>query len=159
MHAVAYRLENLKKLGYVQTEGISYTDQQWIFLPMITVKTIAYFDEYVYKYLVGRAGQTMEPVFKFQNLLYVMRCGLDMVFAYENHKVKIIDKPIQHYLYARLLPFVKAAYVTSLTHYNIDTKKALMNYDDELRKHSEEIYELIGDKDISSFMGFKCFEN
>ena len=158
MHAVAYRLENLKKLGYVQTEGISYTDQQWIFLPMITVKTIAYFDEYVYKYLVGRAGQTMEPVFKFQNLLYVMRCGLDMVFAYENHKVKIIDKPIQHYLYARLLPFVKAAYVTSLTHYNIDTKKALMNYDDELRKHSEEIYELIGDKDISSFMGFKYID-
>lgn len=158
MHAVAYRLENLKKLGYVQTEGISYTDQQWIFLPMITVKTIAYFDEYVYKYLVGRAGQTMEPVFKFQNLLYVMRCGLDMASAYESHKRQITDKPILSYMHARLIPFLKAAYVTSITHYNLDTKQALLNYDNKLKECCLDMYELIGSKNISSFMTFRYID-
>lgn len=158
MHAVTYRLENLRKLGYVQTEGISYTDQQWIFLPMITVKTIAYFDKYVYKYLVGRVGQTMEPVFKFQNLLYVMRCGLDMASAYETHMRQIADKIVLNYLRARLIPFLKAAYVTSLTHYNMETRQALINYDDELKKRCAEMYELIGNKYVSSFMGFRYID-
>ena len=151
-------LENLRKLGYRQTEGISYTDQQWIFLPMVTVRTIAYFNEYVYKYLVGRVGQTMEPVFKLTNMLFVIRCALDMASAYENHKSLIKDRPIQHYMRARLIPFLKAAYVTALTHYSADTKKALVDYDGELEKRSKEIYELIGSKGVSSFMGFRYID-
>lgn len=61
MHAVAYKTENLRKIEYHQTEGISYTDQEWIFLPMTTVHKVAYFDGVVYKYLVGRQGQTVDP--------------------------------------------------------------------------------------------------
>ena len=158
MHAVTYRLENLRNLGYRQTEGISYTDQQWIFLPMVTVRTIAYFNEYVYKYLVGRVGQTMEPVFKLTNMLFVIRCAQDMASAYENHKSLIEDRPVQHYMRARMIPFLKAAYVTALTHYNADTKKALVDYDGELEKRSREIYELIGSKEVSSFMGFRYID-
>ena len=158
MHAVTYCLENLRKLGYRQTEGISYTDQQWIFLPMVTVRTIAYFNEYVYKYLVGRVGQTMEPVFKLTNMLFVIRCAQDMASAYESHKSLIEGSPVQHYMRARLIPFLKAAYVTALTHYNADTKKALVDYDGELEKRSKEIYELIGSKEISSFMGFRYID-
>lgn len=59
MHSVTYRRENLLKLNYKQTEGISYTDQEWMFLPMLQVNKVAYFAKPLYRYLVGRSGQTV----------------------------------------------------------------------------------------------------
>ncbi len=59
MHAVAYKTENLLRIGYRQTEGIAYTDQEWMFLPMTTVQKFAYCDSVVYKYLIGREGQSV----------------------------------------------------------------------------------------------------
>lgn len=61
MHAVAYRTDNLRKIQYSQTEGVSYTDQEWLFLPMSTVNTFSYFPKTVYRYTVGRSGQTIDP--------------------------------------------------------------------------------------------------
>jgi len=61
MHCIAYKLENVRKLGYKQTEGISYTDTEWAFFPMESVTTCFYFPKVLYRYLIGRAGQTMAP--------------------------------------------------------------------------------------------------
>lgn len=61
MHHITYRTENLKKIGYRQTEGISYTDVEWTFLPMKTVETARYVPLCLYQYLVGREGQTVDP--------------------------------------------------------------------------------------------------
>ena len=61
MHAVAYKTENLRKIGYKQTEGISYTDQEWTFIPLKTVYTVSYYSRVLYYYLIGRVGQTMDP--------------------------------------------------------------------------------------------------
>lgn len=60
LHAVAYRTEILRRIGYRQTEGISYTDQEWIFWPLIAVEKIYYLPVNVYSYLLGRDGQTCE---------------------------------------------------------------------------------------------------
>jgi len=60
MHAVAYRKELLHTIGYRQTEGISYTDTEWFFLPPARCRNVRYLNLPVYRYLVGRAGQTME---------------------------------------------------------------------------------------------------
>ena len=59
MHCVCYKTENILKINYHQSEGISYTDQEWICLPMATSKQLLYFPHVVYKYLVGREGQTI----------------------------------------------------------------------------------------------------
>lgn len=61
MHAVTYRTQMLRDIYYSQTEGISYTDSEWVHLPLYSVKSMAYFDLNVYQYLVGRDGQTMDP--------------------------------------------------------------------------------------------------
>ena len=59
MHCVCYRTNMLTEMEYQQTEGVPYTDQEWIFEPMIKVERVAYFPFYLYKYLVGRAGQSI----------------------------------------------------------------------------------------------------
>lgn len=63
--AVTYRLGLIRDIGYRQLEGMPYTDTQWVFMPILNVRTLAYFDKPVYRYLIGREGQSVSSeVFK-----------------------------------------------------------------------------------------------
>ena len=59
MHGVAYRTQMLREIGYRQLEGVSYTDLEWSFLPLAGVLCAVRFPRVVYRYLLGREGQTM----------------------------------------------------------------------------------------------------
>lgn len=59
LYHLTYRTSNLRKMGYRQTEGIYYTDMEWITWPMATVKNVYYTPLVVYRYLVGRPGQSV----------------------------------------------------------------------------------------------------
>lgn len=83
MHAVTYRTENLIGMNYRQTEGISYTDQEWIFLPMTTVKSMVGFPKAVYNYLVGRAGQTVDVSIKARCIQQEIESWKSMQSGYE----------------------------------------------------------------------------
>ena len=48
-------------LDYHQTENISYTDVEWTFLPMATVQKVFYINVPLYRYTLGREGQTVDP--------------------------------------------------------------------------------------------------
>ena len=68
MHSVAYLSEIFKRIKYHQTEGVSYTDLEWVFHPMSQVKTIFYYNRVIYKYLIGREGQTVDPTVRLKRL-------------------------------------------------------------------------------------------
>ena len=61
MHSSAYRTEMLRSMSYVQSEGIAYTDTEWMVYPMAKVRNLVYCPFTVYRYLVGREGQSMDP--------------------------------------------------------------------------------------------------
>lgn len=61
MHAVTYKTSILKKIQYHQTEGISYTDIEWIYTPIAASEKIIYIPLMIYNYLIGREGQTIDP--------------------------------------------------------------------------------------------------
>jgi hypothetical protein len=46
--------------NYIQTEGVSYTDQEWVFMPITYIETFCHFKGCLYQYLVGREGQTID---------------------------------------------------------------------------------------------------
>lgn len=81
MHPVFYKTDNVKKIGYKQTEGISYTDQEWVFYPMTTVRTALYINKIFYRYLLGREGQTID---------------INVVLRSLGHKKEIIDSLISY---------------------------------------------------------------
>ena len=60
IHSIVYRRSVFDTIGYRQTEGMSYTDTEWIVEPMVRVRRVRYLPVPVTKYLVGRSGQTME---------------------------------------------------------------------------------------------------
>ena len=62
MHSVAYKTQILKDMHYKQTEGISYTDNEFVMKPFSAVKDISVSGVCLYNYFVGRDGQTMNNV-------------------------------------------------------------------------------------------------
>lgn len=91
MHAVTYKTQNLRDINYHQTEGISYTDQEWMFMPMTKVETLYYFPVVLYLYLIGREGQTVEFDTHIRNIAHHIKSDFYMLSLLEtihpSHKV------------------------------------------------------------------------
>ena len=99
MHAVTYKTQIFKSLNYIQSEGISYTDQEWMFTPLTQVKTIAYFNKTLYYYLLGRKGQTMDMGSQIKQVGHHMQGTLKMLKDYNRFSV---NKEVNNYLTHRL---------------------------------------------------------
>lgn len=143
MHAVTYRRELLLDVGYHQTEGISYTDQQWIFVPMVAVRNVGIFNKAVYKYLVGRAGQTIDPTMKFKKVTDRIKNVLGMIAQYDQNYNQV-NPSVKEYLDARLRPNVQDIYLTYFTNMSKVDKNMIYQFDKEFRQMSSVIYEYIG---------------
>ncbi len=68
MHALAYRTALVREMGYRQTEGICYTDTEWLTLPMSVVTSGMAFAHRLYRYRFGRAGQSVETASYVRNM-------------------------------------------------------------------------------------------
>ena len=60
MHCLSYRTQLLRDIKYVQTEGICYTDTEYVYYPLMNSKTIYLEKFHLYCYLVGRGGQSVD---------------------------------------------------------------------------------------------------
>lgn len=95
MHNVAYRSALFRRIDYRQTEGISYTDMEWVFLPMKEVRTAYCFDRPIYRYLVERAGQTTDARIRCKHLdqeVQVLCKMLDII------RTVPVDNPSRRYM-------------------------------------------------------------
>ena len=97
MHAIIYRTNLLKEINYRQTEGISYTDQEWCFYPMVKVQTIRYYAIELYDYLIGREGQTMSPTSMKRMIKHLIIIAEKMLDYFSNINKTTISR--MHYLY------------------------------------------------------------
>lgn len=59
MHCLTYSTDLLKQMGYVQTEGVCYTDTEYMYAPLSCARSIYFMDIVLYQYLVARDGQSM----------------------------------------------------------------------------------------------------
>lgn len=138
MHSVIYKTNNLRKIGYKQTEGISYTDQEWIFEPMTTVCCLCYIDEYLYLYLVGREGQTMEIKSLANNMhhnLVVLRRDAEVLNSVD------IRSDIYPYLWGRITTFALSVYNTYLYNTKQMDMQKIIEFDQDLKSLSPKLYE------------------
>lgn len=98
MHSVAYRRTLFAEFQYKQTEGISYTDMQWVFSPLAFVKTAFYCALPLYQYLLGREGQTMDENVLRRNAIQLQKMVEGLVIVYDRYKEQIRDN-IKEYLF------------------------------------------------------------
>ena len=72
-HSIAYSTSLLRELGYRQTEGIYYTDQEWVLCPQLFAKNAVYLKTCVYRYWIGRADQSSNPVVSLKSCWHRIR--------------------------------------------------------------------------------------
>lgn len=140
MHAVTYRTQNLRNIDYHQTEGISYTDQQWIFAPMSNVKSVSFFDKIVYHYLVGRDGQTMNQDIQAKRIYDRMKYVIDMVHSNKIIHHLNIHKNVRFYLNHRLHLNIYEIYSLYFFNRTKALRSELIVFDKSLKDADPEIY-------------------
>lgn len=101
MHAVAYKTDLLRRIDYRQTEGVSYTDMEWMFLPMTQVNTLSYFPHVLYRYLIGREGQTVSTALSIKAVNQTATVVESMLEKYA-HAKDSLPEIHRKYLEARL---------------------------------------------------------
>ena len=151
-HGVTYRTDILKKMKYCQTEGISYTDDEWIYKPMIFVKSIHYFPHNLYLYLRGREGQTFDPKIKekeFKSRLVVAKSLSDFL---EEWHCKINNNNLR-YLKIKFVSRIRNIYSYYILQTNLKSDlDFLRDYDLYLKNNSKYVYALTNE--IHNKFGF-----
>lgn len=144
MHAVTYRLSLLKKNNYEQTTGVSYTDQEWMFLPITYMNTFCHYQGFLYQYLVGREGQTIDPTISAKqanvrfNLIY-KRIGLYTQLS----SLSNINQSKILYLRDRLFDSSYVMYKTALID-DAFSMQMIKEFDNTVRSLNVVFYEEIG---------------
>ena len=152
MHAVAYRKELLLKMDYEQTEGISFTDQEWMFYPMCKVSTFYYIPCSVYQYVVGREGQTVAD----KNMPKVLNQHLIILYRQLN---RLNDNDISYK--SSLFSYLKYRSFYIINHFyryllNKNEYLTVQNIDDKIKTINGIIYnEMNGCVLVERFWPFK----
>lgn len=110
MHAVTYRTNLLRENGYKQTEGVSYTDNEWVFYPMFYVKSVVFINALVYHYVMGLEGQTMSPEMYVKNIPHTQEFCKRMINNYAKFIITNNEKNRREYLFFRLKWFIYPLY-------------------------------------------------
>ncbi len=154
MHELTYKTDILRSISYHQTEGISYTDLEWCFMPMTKVKTLVYFDIVLYKYLIGRADQTVAPDVALKMLPHKMKSGINMALQYE----KITDLDIEHmsYINRRISWSLGAIYYNYLITYNKCLPlEELIKFDCAIQEKAPNVYKLLSEEILNPKLHIK----
>ena len=97
IHSVVYRSSILLDMGYRQTEGMSYTDTEWIIEPMTRVHQVTYVPVAVTRYLVGRSGQTMEDRTFASHIDQVAQITTGLISRYAENAIKSTPESLPYY--------------------------------------------------------------
>ena len=96
MHGIAYRRAIFSNIAYHQTEGISYTDTEWRIQPLCHAETVRYIDVGIlYRYLIGREGQTMDPAIYLKSQRKVLDVWLSNATYLSANSMQINEKIIK----------------------------------------------------------------
>lgn len=138
MHAITYKRQNILDINYKQTEGISYTDMEWVYTPMTTVKKGIYYNLPLYKYLLGRPGQTMDASIRKKQIPQLMKMSISLSQRYETNT----NEDYEHYLKFIVISQLSQIYKQGLIdeYYDIEL---LRNFDNELKSISPDLYNTI----------------
>ena len=98
MHAITYRTQMLRDMGYRQTEGISYTDTEWSCYPVFRAKDITFIDINLYQYNLAREGQTMDPKVIAKSLGQMEKMTLQLISFYSDYDTESLSETRQTFI-------------------------------------------------------------
>ena len=153
MHSIAYNRRVFVDLNYKQTEGISYTDQEWTFLPMTKVSTMEYLPIRVYKYLFGREGQTMNIEVVNKHISHYFKILTNRFSELSNRKLHVPGQ-IEDYLHYKTMVMASFVYRSVLLR-KVGSLDDLINLDNMIKKTTPKLYQDLDKQKTKGPIGFK----
>lgn len=154
MHSLTYRTDMLREIGYCQTEGISYTDTEWVFYPQHGVKSCIYLPYDVYRYVVGREGQTMDSKVLLKSVSHYDKLLRAMV-DFSNH-LSQEDKALYTYqrIEAQIAHLSVGIYRTCLVLQNAENydKVLIKEFDEFMKKERPNVYKQAGKLKLKKYL-------
>ena len=101
MHAVIYRTELLREIGLKLPAHTFYVDNIFVYIPLPAVKSIFYLDVDLYRYFIGREGQSVNEqtmVKRIDQQLRITRIMIDAFRLMEDVENPRLRKYMIHYL-------------------------------------------------------------
>lgn len=145
MHMIAYRTDIIKSMGYKQLEGISYTDMQWLQIPMTKVETVYYAGFSLYKYLVGREGQTVTPESRKKNFKSTSMV-LQVLMKYFDSNA--MDDIHRKYFFKTLCNNLRFVYDNGILRQMFDEEE-FMKFDKMIEKQHKVFYDWLNNIDYA----------
>lgn len=147
MHNVAYKRELLLSIDYKQTEGISYTDQEWIFSPFTKVETAIYLKLPLYRYALGREGQTMSLEFTNKHFRDNIICTCNMI-EQARHFNNVSDE-VMSMLNYKLLKRCRLIFRTYMLKKGVTYDKDLDVLDSKIKLANSDLYKATANLSMS----------
>lgn len=146
MHRMTYKLEVLRKTRLRHLEGISYTDSEYCFYPLRGVNTVTFIDIFLYKYQIGREGQTVSDISYQKNIhnLYLIIDRMMRSFSEEEKNTSYYNNLIT-VLKGCLYVYYRTILTSRFSH-----KENLNELDDRIMNFDEQLY-----SDMLAFKKFK----
>lgn len=141
---ITYKAKILNEIDYHQTEGISYTDDEWVFMPMMAVHSVSYFPHVMYNYLLGREGQTFDPAIMKSSFEKKIIVGKSMCEYFGTYQGSFPDD-VASFMSAKLQKRISVIYNFYLTkQYSNAGNNLLKDFDIYVKTHANIIYNLLG---------------
>ena len=154
MPTITYRTEILRDMHYHQTEGISYTDTEFVFYPQHRIQSCIYVPCDIYRYLMGREGQTMDNKVLLKSTNHYDKLLRAMVTFANNLSEQ--DKQLYTYqrIEAQIAHLSMGVYRTCLVLQDANNyDKALIKaFDDFMRKERPAVYKQAGQLTLKKYL-------
>ncbi|MDR1896634.1 MAG: glycosyltransferase family 2 protein [Prevotellaceae bacterium] len=147
MHCITYRTQLLHSFNFKHTEGIFYTDTEYCFYPLEYVNNFMYLDIVLYKYYIGRDGQSVSEVSIAKNKEHSYQIINRMIEYFNSYHHELSEmvrqtqftvmKNILNLYYRAVLVYNKRNNEDQIKLKNIDI--SLMNIDYKLYMSMEEV--------------------
>ena len=109
VHSITYRTELLRKMNYQQTEGMNYTDTEWIIEPMTRIRRFRFISDIVVCYLLGRNGQSMDPLVFSRDFSKVAQITIGLTKRFQQHSLHC-EKESHLYYQRQIEKMIKLIY-------------------------------------------------
>jgi glycosyltransferase involved in cell wall biosynthesis len=154
---VTYRTELLNKINYKQSEGILYTDLEWIFYPMFYIKTIVFIDLNIYQHFIGRIDQSTDKFIILRNISHFL-CIAEKMYSYYIvfDKNNDLECNRRRYLKLNIIDRYRHLYLLYLFHqpYKIFDPIAMKKFDEYIKEKDLTLYKELETIKLHRFIPF-----
>lgn len=156
IHYITYKTSILKNIGYRQTEGISYTDEEWSFIPALYARTFSFLPIYLYNYVCGREGQTMNKDVWCKSIDSEIIVSKKM-FDYWD-KVKNSSSVNHHYGKSKINSHINDFFYRGLVLYTLFDNEDIIEFDKYIKIYHEDIYNITNQCTLNRYIKYRYLE-